>query len=118
MNPYFLFGLISLFGAVLVTALLSQIIQPVAAWLVAINLSALIIYRADKLLAQANRLRVPEILLLGLEAVGGTIGAGFAMWGIYPRHKTQSTGFLLWFIGILVLQILLLVFFAYVASWR
>lgn len=106
MNPYFLFGLLGLGGAALATVLLSQIINPIVAWMVAISLSAIIIYRVDKSAAQAGGLRVPEVILLLLEAVGGTIGAGFAMWMIRPRHKTQSGGFLLWFFAILVIQIL------------
>ena len=107
MNPYLLFGLLGLGGAALVAVLLSQIIHPIAAWLAVSNLSALVMYRADKSLAQSDQLRVPEMILLMLEAVGGTFGAGFAMWGIRPRHKTQSGGFLSWFFGILVLQVLL-----------
>ncbi len=105
-NPYVLFGLLSLGGAALVTALLTLFISPIIAWLVAINLSAVIIYRIDKSAAQAERLRVPEAILLLLEAVGGTIGAWFAMWMMRPRHKTQSGGFLIWFFAILALQIL------------
>ncbi len=109
MNPFLLFGLLGLGGAALVTVLLSQIIliHPIAAWLVGINLSAIVIYRVDKTAAQAGSLRVPEPILLLLEAVGGTIGAWFAMWMMRPRHKTQSGGFLVWFFGILVLQVLL-----------
>jgi uncharacterized membrane protein YsdA (DUF1294 family) len=106
MNPYLLFGLLGLSGAALVTVLLSQIIYPIAAWLVAINLSAIIIYRVDKSAAQAGSLRVPEGILVLLEAAGGTIGAWFAMWMMRPRHKTQSGGFLVWFFAILAIQVL------------
>jgi uncharacterized membrane protein YsdA (DUF1294 family) len=105
-NPYLLFSLLGLGGAVLVTVLLSLFTSPMIAWLVAINLSAVIIYRVDKSAAQAERLRVPEVILLLLEAVGGTIGAWFAMWMMRPRHKTQSGGFLVWFFAILALQVL------------
>ena len=80
-------------------------------WLVAINLLTCIIYRVDKSAAQAGRFRVPEAVLLLLEAVGGTIGAWFAMWILRPRHKTQSGGFLFWFFAILVLQVLGIVTF-------
>ena len=75
-------------------------------WLGAINLLTCIIYRVDKSAAQAGRWRIPEATLLLLEAVGGTIGAWFAMWILRPRHKTQSGGFLFWFFAILVLQII------------
>ena len=49
--------------------------------------------------------------ILLLEAIGGTIGAWFAMWILRPRHKTQSGGFLFWFFAILVLQITGMVMF-------
>jgi uncharacterized membrane protein YsdA (DUF1294 family) len=105
MNPYLLFGLLGLGGAALVSVLLSQIINPITAWLVGINLSAIIVYRVDKTAAQTGRLRVPEAILLILEAVGGTIGAWLAMWMLRPRHKTQSSGFLVWFFAILAIQV-------------
>ena len=38
MNPYFLFGLLGLGGAGLVTVVLYQFMNPIAAWLAAINL--------------------------------------------------------------------------------
>ncbi|MEA1959667.1 MAG: DUF1294 domain-containing protein [Chloroflexota bacterium] len=74
-------------------------------WLVAINLLTCIVYRVDKSAAQAGKPRVPEATLLLLEAVGGTVGAWFAMWIMRPRHKTQSGGFLFWFFAILMIQI-------------
>ena len=116
MNPYVLFGLLSIGGAGLVTVLLSQVIHPIVAWLVAINLSAVVMYRADKALAQSNHLRVPELILWLLEAVGGTIGAVIAMWFIRPHHKTQSGDFLLPFFGIALLQLVLVVL--YFVFWK
>lgn len=106
MNPYLLFAILGLGGAALVAVLLSPIIGSIAAWLIGINLSALVLYRVDKSAAQAGRLRVPEAILLLLEAIGGTIGGWFAMWMMQPRHKTQSGGFLVWFFVILAIQIL------------
>jgi uncharacterized membrane protein YsdA (DUF1294 family) len=75
-------------------------------WLGAINLLTCIIYRVDKSAAQAGRFRIPEATLLLLEAIGGTIGAWFAMWILRPRHKTQSGGFLLRFLAIFALQVI------------
>jgi uncharacterized membrane protein YsdA (DUF1294 family) len=113
-NPYLLFALLGLGGAALVTLLLSQFLPPILAWLGAINLSALIMYRVDKTAAQAGRSRVPEGILLLLEAVGGTIGAWIAMWMMRPRHKTQSGGFLVWFLTILAFQVLGVILFFFV----
>ncbi len=87
------------------------ILYSLLGWLGAINLLTCIIYRVDKSAAQAGRSRVPEKVLLLLEAIGGTIGAWSAMWILRPRHKTQSGGFLLWFFAILVIQILGMVAF-------
>jgi len=80
-------------------------------WLGAINLFTCVIYRVDKSAAQAGKSRVPEAVLLLLEAVGGTVGAWFAMWIMRPRHKTQSGGFLLRFFAIFTLQIIAIVVF-------
>ena len=113
-RPYLLFALLGLGGAALVTILLSQFISPILAWLSAINVSALVLYRVDKSAAQAGRLRVPEAILLLLEVMGGTIGAWFARWMMRPRHKTQSGGFLFWFFAILAFQVLGTVFFFFV----
>lgn len=96
--------------------MLSQFIDPIAAWIVAINLSALVTYRADKALAPTNTTRVPELSLWMLEAVGGTLGAAIAMWFIRPRHKTQSADFLLGFFVILVTQLVLIA--AYFVLWK
>jgi uncharacterized membrane protein YsdA (DUF1294 family) len=105
-NPYLMFALLGVGGAALVTLLLSQFLPPLLVWLGAINLSAIIIYRVDKSAAQAGRLRVPEVILLLMESIGGTIGAWFAMWMMRPRHKTKSAGFLFWFFAIFVFQVL------------
>ena len=48
-------------------------------------------YGIDKWKAQHNRWRIPESVLLGLAAVGGSVGAwlGMQVW----RHKTQHKKF-------------------------
>jgi uncharacterized membrane protein YsdA (DUF1294 family) len=115
-NPYLVFGLLGFGSAGLATVLFAQFIPPVAAWIIAINLSALVMYRADKALAPTNTTRVPELILWLLEAIGGTIGAIIAMWFIRPRHKTQSGDFLFGFFVILVLQLALIV--AYFVFWK
>jgi uncharacterized membrane protein YsdA (DUF1294 family) len=103
-NPYWQFGLLGLGSAMALTAGISFVLDPLLAWLVAINIVAVTTYRYDKFIATSTRTRVPERVLLLLEAVGGTIGAAFAMWVLRPRHKTKSTGFLFWFVLILLVQ--------------
>ena len=113
MNPYSLFGLLGLGGVVLAAILLSPFTGGIVAWFIAINASALAIYRFDKSLAQSGKLRVPELILLLMEALGGTVGVVIAMWFIRPRHKIQSGGFLLWFFLILLLQVAGVIAFLY-----
>jgi uncharacterized membrane protein YsdA (DUF1294 family) len=104
-NPYWRFGLLSLGGALVLALILSLLINPILAWLVSVNIAALILFRYDKSVAGSRRTRVPEAILLLLEAAGGTAGAAIAMWVIRPRHKTQSTGFLGGYLLILFLQL-------------
>jgi uncharacterized membrane protein YsdA (DUF1294 family) len=104
-NPFWLFGLLGVGGAVIGAAAFSLLIHPLLAWLIAVNLVALALYRYDKSVAGSRRTRVPERILLLLEGIGGTAGAAIAMWLVRPRHKTQSPGFLFWFFSILVLQV-------------
>jgi uncharacterized membrane protein YsdA (DUF1294 family) len=103
-NPYWQFGVLSLGGAMALTLGISFVLNPLLAWLVAINIVAVATYRYDKSVAASERTRVPERVLLLLEAVGGTVGAAFAMWVLRPRHKTKSARFLFWFVLILLLQ--------------
>jgi uncharacterized membrane protein YsdA (DUF1294 family) len=103
-NPYWHFGLLSLGSAIALAVGVSFVLNPILAWLVAINIVTVAMYRYDKYVATCTRTRVPERVLLSLEAVGGTIGAAFAMWVLRPRHKTKSVGFLFWFFLILVVQ--------------
>ncbi len=102
--PYWQFGLLSLGSAIMLAAGISFVLHPLLAWLVAINIITVATYRYDKFTATSTRTRVPERVLLVLEAVGGTIGAAFAMWVLRPRHKTKSVGFLVWFVSILLVQ--------------
>ena len=103
------------FGAAAAGALalvVSAKTNPFAAWLAAINLSALATFRYDKAVAGTGRTRVPELVLLLLEAAGGTVGAAAAIWLVRPRHKSRSAGFLAWFLAIAALQIAALLFWA------
>lgn len=63
-------------------------------------------YGYDKAQARSHRARVPEWLLLGLGAIGGSIG-GF-LGQRYFRHKTKKTAFLIPFWLIVVGQLYLI----------
>ena len=60
-------------------------------YFVAVNLVTLLVYGWDKLCAKKHRWRVPEVTLLALAVVGGSIGAMAAM-RIF-RHKTLHLKF-------------------------
>ena len=57
----------------------------------AINVLTFAVYGVDKRKARRGRWRVPEAMLLGLAALGGSVGAWLAM-QIF-RHKTQKKKF-------------------------
>ena len=60
-------------------------------YLLVINLATLGIYGWDKLCAKLHRWRVPEIILLLLALLGGSVGAMTAM--AFFRHKTLHLKF-------------------------
>lgn len=78
-------------------------------YLLAINLLAFLLYGIDKWKAKHSRWRIPESVLLGLAAVGGSIGAwlGMRSW----HHKTQHKKFRYGVPVILVAQVVLLAWF-------
>jgi uncharacterized membrane protein YsdA (DUF1294 family) len=83
----------------------------ILAWLLALNLVTLLVYRYDKLVAGRGYTRVPEAVLLGLALLGGSLLAYVAMYQLKPRHKTQSSGFLMSYWAIVALQIIGLILY-------
>lgn len=76
-------------------------------YLIAINITAYATYAWDKHISKKrNAWRVPEKNLLLLAAIGGSIGALFAMYTL--RHKTLHKKFLLGVPAILILQLILM----------
>ena len=77
------------------------------AYFATINIVTFLIYGLDKFKAQHARWRVPESVLLGLAAIGGSIGAwlGMMVW----HHKTQHNKFKYGVPLILIIQIGLLI---------
>ena len=60
-------------------------------YFLAVNVLTFVVYSVDKWKARRGRWRVPEASLLGLAAVGGSVGAWLAMQLF--RHKTQKKKF-------------------------
>ena len=63
-------------------------------YLVAVNLVTFFIYGIDKFKSKRAKWRVPEATLLGLAAVGGSIGAwlGMKLWHHKTAHKKFKYG--------------------------
>ena len=57
-------------------------------YILVVNMLTFIVYGVDKGKARRGRWRVPEATLLGLAALGGSVGAWLAMQLF--RHKTQK----------------------------
>ena len=76
-------------------------------YLVIINVFTFFRYGVDKWKAQRVRWRIPESVLLGMAAIGGSVGAwlGMRVW----RHKTQHAKFRYGVPIILIVQVALLV---------
>jgi len=76
-------------------------------YLVILNVLTFLLYGIDKWKAKRSRWRIPESALLGIAAVGGSVGAwlGMHVW----HHKTQHKKFRYGVPAILVAQIVMLV---------
>ena len=79
----------------------------VVIYLVAINAVTFFVYGIDKWKAKRSMWRIPEATLLGLAAIGGSIGAwlGMRVW----RHKTMHKKFQLGIPLIIVAQTALII---------
>lgn len=114
-NPFVSFAVINLLMAAILTIFLWLRLEldPFSAWLIAINLTALLVYATDKNLAETRRLRVPEKLLLLLALLFGSLGALLGM--LIFRHKTAKPSFQARFWIIVSVQILLTaLYYAYI----
>jgi uncharacterized membrane protein YsdA (DUF1294 family) len=82
---------------------LAVLLAILAAW----NLATWATFRLDKARARAGRggRRIPERVLLGLAAAGGSPGALVAVYAHRQRHKAKKLGFMLWLWGIVVAQV-------------
>ena len=78
-------------------------------YLLAVNVLTFIVYGVDKWKAQRGRWRVPEASLLGLAALGGSVGAWLAMQLF--RHKTQKKKFRYGVPALFVLQVVAVLFY-------
>ena len=78
-------------------------------YLLIINAAGFLVMTADKLFAKSGAWRVPENNLLGIAAIGGSIGVWVAMYAV--RHKTKHMKFVIGVPVILAVQIGLVLYF-------
>ena len=79
-------------------------------YLIIVNAAAFLLMLADKLKAKRGAWRIPEATLMGIAAIGGSVGA---LAGMYLfRHKTKHIKFTLGIPVILVGQIALVIWLA------
>ena len=64
---------------------------PLSIYLSLINALAFLLMLADKQRAKKHLWRIPEAVLLGAAALGGSVGALFGMWLFH--HKTRKAKF-------------------------
>jgi uncharacterized membrane protein YsdA (DUF1294 family) len=84
-------------------------------WLVSINAVTFGYYGYDKVRAGGGEGRVPELVLHGLSAIGGSPGAYLAMWLF--RHKTVKGSFRILFWCIVILQLCVGAYVAKLLWW-
>ena len=84
-------------------------------YLTVINIATFIAYAADKLKAMAHAWRIPEAVLLGMTAVGGSLGALLAM--DICHHKVRTRRFVIGVPVLLCVHLALLALLAHGTIW-
>lgn len=73
------------------------------AWLLSISAVTFLAYGYDKSIAGSKKTRIPEVVLLWLTFLGGTVGAILGM--VVFHHKTSKQSFQVKFGLVIVLQV-------------
>lgn len=76
----------------------------IAVYLIIINLTAFIMYGLDKQKAVRHKWRIPERVLIGVAAFGGSVGALLGMRVFH--HKTKHMKFVIGVPAIIVIQVI------------
>ena len=80
-------------------------------YLLLVNAAGFLLMLVDKIKAKKNLWRIPEATLMGVAAIGGSIGAIAGM-NLF-RHKTKHAKFYIGLPVILALQIILVCFLVF-----
>lgn len=87
-----------------------MLLKIILIYLIIINAAAFLLMLIDKQKAKRGAWRIPEATLMGIAAMGGSIGAIAGMYTF--RHKTKHVKFYLGLPAILIVQIVLVVWIA------
>lgn len=79
--------------------------KPLFIYLLSINALGFLLMLIDKQKAKKKKWRIPEATLMGVAALGGSIGSLFGMYTF--RHKTLHKKFTIGIPAILIAQLLL-----------
>lgn len=82
--------------------------KPLLVYLFIVNALGFLLMLVDKYKAKKNLWRIPEATLMGIAAIGGSLGCFLGMQLI--RHKTKHLKFMLGLPLLLALQIVAMVF--------
>ena len=93
-----------------------EILIPVLVYFAVINLAGFVSMAVDKSKARRNKWRIPEATLFLFAIFGGSLGCLLGM-RIF-RHKTQKPKFYIGIPVILGVQVLILVWFLFLAPLR
>ena len=69
-----------------------------ALWVISFSIATYGVYAYDKAQAQSQGLRVPEIVLHIMEALGGSPGVFVAMWVLHHKNKKREYQVVFWLI--------------------
>lgn len=78
-------------------------------YLLIINAAGFLLMLVDKYKAKKNLWRIPEATLMGVAAIGGSVGSLIGMYTV--RHKTKHLKFTLGIPLILAVQVVLVICF-------
>lgn len=86
---------------------------PILIYLVTVNVAAYLLMLSDKQRAIKNSFRIPEVVLIGIAFVGGSIGALLGMWLLHHkiRHSRFRNG-----LPLILMMHICIAFLLYVAS--
>jgi uncharacterized membrane protein YsdA (DUF1294 family)/cold shock CspA family protein len=110
-SPLATYGFLVVLLVIIISGYLLKYMSLIWAYIFAVNITTIVIFLFDKIIASTSMLRVPEVLLHVLAISGGS-PASFAAQNIF-RHKTLKSSFQRNFWLIVAIQSFILILLAY-----